>query len=144
MQTIPNWDDSLSVGNPEIDEQHKLLVALNQKAAELINLPENATTLREFREVFEEILAVAEVHFAAEERVLALNGCPNLTEHKLEHDKFIQLLANLVYKSMLKDLKNKKIVSLLSEYIQQHFFETDMACREYMREKVPDAPLALG
>jgi hypothetical protein len=36
---------------------------------------------------------------------------------------------------MLKDLKSKKVASLLAEYIQHHLQEMDMGCREYMREK---------
>ncbi len=135
METLLVWDPSLSVGNAELDEHHKQLLALNQRAAELLNDKAGNHIRREFRHLLNEIVDLAEVHFAAEERILALNGCPNLAEHKVEHYQFIELLAELIYQSMLKELKNKRIARLLSDYIEHHFRETDMACREYMRER---------
>ena len=135
METLPVWDPSMSVGNAELDEQHKLLLALNQRAADLLNDKAGAHIRREFRHLLNEIVDLAEVHFAAEERILALNGCPNLAEHKAEHYQFIELLAELIYQSMLKELKNKRLARLLSDYIEHHLRETDMSCREYMRER---------
>lgn len=135
METLPAWDPSLSVGNAELDEQHKLLLALNQRAADLLNDKAGNHIRREFRHLLNEIIDLAEIHFTAEERILALNGCPNLAEHKAEHDQFIELLAELIHQSMLKDLKTKSIAKLLADYIDHHFRETDMGCREYMRDR---------
>ncbi len=78
---------------------------------------------------------LVETHFAIEERMLSQNGCPNLAEHKAEHYRYIELLADLIHASMLKDLKSKKVASLLGEYIQHHLQEMDLGCREYLREK---------
>ena len=97
MENIPVWDPSLSVGNAELDEQHKLLLSLNQRATDLLTNKAGTHVRREFRHVLNEIVDLAEVHFAAEERILALNGCPNLAEHKTEHYQFIELLAELIY-----------------------------------------------
>ena len=135
METLPDWDPSLSVGNAELDEQHRLLLALNQRAADLLNDRAGNHIRREFRHLLNQIIDLAEVHFAAEERILALNGCPTLAEHKAEHYQFIELLAELIHQSMLKDLKSKRIAKLLSDYIDHHLRETDMGCREYMRDR---------
>jgi hemerythrin-like metal-binding protein len=135
METIPLWDASMSVGNAEIDEQHRQLLALNQRAAELIANSHGTHTRKEIRRVLNDIVDLVETHLATEERMLSLNGCPTLAEHKAEHSHIIELLADLIHESMLKDLKSKKVASLLADYIQHHFQETDMRCREYMREK---------
>jgi hemerythrin len=135
METIPLWDASMSVGNAEIDEQHRQLLALNQRAAELIANTHGTHTRKEIRRVLNDIVDLVETHFAIEERMLSQNGCPNLAEHKAEHYRYIELLADLIHASMLKDLKSKKVASLLGEYIQHHLQEMDLGCREYLREK---------
>lgn len=134
MLPVPVWGPNLSVGNDEIDEQHRKLLALGERAVALLDPESGSYAPAEFHSVLEQIVEQAEKHFATEEDVLTRRGCPNLVAHKAEHDGYIEMLADLVHQEMQDTQDKIGVLALLTEYLHRHLLETDMACREYFRD----------
>jgi len=86
------WDDSLSIGLSEIDNQHKELIAR-------INELSNACKQGKGKEAVGQTLAFLETyvveHFRTEERLQRGAGYPKYANHKNLHTTFLQNVAEL-------------------------------------------------
>ena len=87
-----DWNDSLLVGNTEIDDQHrqifvyfeKLATACQQKTGELV-----------IKELLNFIGDYVETHFLLEEDYMAQNSYPKLPEQQEQHTHFKQIVKEL-------------------------------------------------
>ena len=131
MPALPSWDPSQSVGNPELDRQHQRLLEL---AAQAIQLAESGSPMREtFHRVLNDITDMAFQHFAAEEDLLARNGCPTLAEHKAEHDAYLEQLTRVLYQGSTGVDDRLALAQLMREFTSHHLRETDLETKPYMR-----------
>ena len=72
------WRDSMKIGNPEVDAEHKHFIALMN----LIERGLEQDDVSAAEEIFEELLVYVENHLPAEEAFLESIGFPNFEEHK--------------------------------------------------------------
>ena len=83
---LMEWDNSLSVGVTEIDDQHKKLV-------DHLNVLNDAMKERRGKEVMDGILEglveYAATHFATEEKYFDEYNYPKSTAHTKEHTNFV-------------------------------------------------------
>jgi len=86
------WSSALSLGIPEIDDQHQRLV-------ELVNSFSDAASRgrgnREVRTLLEALHAYTVEHFAAEEAYMAAIGYPDLDHHRALHEQLLGKLDDL-------------------------------------------------
>ena len=82
------WNDSYLVGVPDMDEQHKTLVAMINNLFELCK-DGSAGTKSTFVGAFRRASEYAQTHLSAEEEYLAKIGYPSLDEQKKEHVAFM-------------------------------------------------------
>jgi hemerythrin-like metal-binding protein len=87
MTTQPyvEWKDSFSVGNEQIDSQHKEMFGLLNNLHELL---QNGRHGKRTAEIIEEVQQYAKRHFTCEETLMAECGYPQLDEHKKAHEEF--------------------------------------------------------
>ena len=87
------WKDSLLIGVPKIDDQHKKLISA-------IDGLMDACTKGQERDVIGKTLSFVcdytKVHFADEEKLMAQYAYPNMAAHKRIHEQFIQTAGTLV------------------------------------------------
>lgn len=80
------WDPSFATGIPSVDAQHQQLIhILNLLAATVEAGPTHAQLL----DVVAQLADYASYHFAEEERLMEAMGYPELDEHRLEHQTFV-------------------------------------------------------
>jgi hemerythrin len=120
-----DWSDSLSVGVPEIDAQHRTLL---ERAAAL----QAAVAAREpavrVEELFTYLQDYASAHFDSEERVMREAGYPGLQEHVMEHAEFRRRLASLVPHWESEGASTALTVALLGfleHWLEVHVTTTD-------------------
>lgn len=127
------WRESLCIGIPEIDKQHKQLcdsvdalfeACTNSKGADevlkMLNFLENYTTK----------------HFFEEEKLQIKIGYPKYKEHKSMHDDFINqitaakkdILASGVTIPMVL-----KVNRIISSWLTNHIMKTDMDLKNYIK-----------
>ncbi len=126
------WDDSLSVGIPDVDKEHQgfilLINGLNQAIADRMDLAE-------IRERMQLILDDWEKHFAHEEELFRQWHYPDADEHAKKHEQVTQQLhtvmaefshASLGYEWISAGLKVK-------DTLIDHLLIEDMKYRDYFR-----------
>ena len=132
MPIFPIWDPSLSVGNDELDEQHRKLLDLIRQVMWLAIIEDDSSVHLRFVRIINEIVHLALNHYECEERTLALNGFMGLEQHKTEHDTYLNRLAELLYRATHDTLDLKVMVVRVAEDMYDHLLTTDMGCKEFM------------
>lgn len=127
-----HWDDSLSVGNPVIDGEHRAIVeALNRFYADWIHAEHHLDLEAELLK----LSGTVETHFANEEDLMARRHCPELSEHAREHR---QLLAEMhAIAANIHAIPEAKLEARLLRFIRKlvmsHVLAWDMDARDYLR-----------
>lgn len=87
-----DWNDSLAIGVPAIDAQHRELFARVASFEAALDLGEPQAAARTFAFLREYAL----VHFAQEERLMGEARYPQELEHRESHARFVERLGTLV------------------------------------------------
>jgi hemerythrin len=130
---ILSWREEYSVGVGLIDEEHKRLIAMINKAYDSI------ADMREhevFEELVEDMRVYAAEHFRTEERLMAEYGYPGAKAHKMAHDDFI-IRASVTNSMLAKGERadSSQIFSFLAEWLNKHIMGTDKQLGVFLNTK---------
>ncbi len=126
------WKDSYSVGDHTIDNQHRELIRI---ANELIKIKSHAKKASEFRDILIKLVKYVKVHFAYEEEYMQKHKYPHLEKHKLEHEKIIDKLNDIVKNSKTVHDLDLNLSTLLNEWIIDHILKKDKAYYKTIHSK---------
>jgi hemerythrin len=131
---IISWDDSLSVGVEEIDQDHRRLV-------ELFNLLSEAVENRESAEYIDallvELISCTEWHFRHEERLMIRHGYDGMEDHKDEHIDLVDNVRDLQrrFYEAHQTLTTENI-SYLADWLTGHIVGVDMRMGYFLAQKM--------
>ena len=123
MKSI-QWDESLSIGIEEIDNDHKNLIeyynnffaaCLSSVGPAVVN-----TTLSK-------LIEYTKYHFQHEEGLMEKEGYPGLTEQKYEHERLLQTTLELQEKvaSGSSDCVSNDTLAFLNNWLETHLMGLD-------------------
>ena len=123
------WRDDYSVGIPEIDNQHKVLLRLiNDLHAAMIQGNGNAV----MAPILDELVGYAGKHFAHEERMLTTRRYSGFIAHQTEHRRLTQEVKELHDKFRTGNLRiTLEVMQFLKDWLKNHILGWD---RRYGRE----------
>lgn len=133
MNELMSWDDKLSVGIEEIDNQHKALVSLLNQLHTAIHEKHGTTACME---ILDRLVEYTRVHFTVEESLMRILGYPEYEDHHEEHDKLIVQVVELQQK--LKSGKANvsfELLHFLRGWLSHHILETDKAYAPFFLSK---------
>ncbi len=81
------WPESMSVGVPQLDADHKAIIRLINRLHESLRTGSGAADLGE---IFDKLIDYIESHFAREEQVMEACGYPGVKDHRAAHDGFAE------------------------------------------------------
>lgn len=123
------WREAYSVGIPEIDNQHKVLIKLiNKLHSSMLDGKGNEA----LASILDELVRYTETHFAYELSMLRQRGYSGLAAHTKEHKRLTGQLLDL-----LTNFKGGKltatigVMQFLKGWLANHILERDLA---YARE----------
>lgn len=124
------WNDSYSVGNETIDNQHKGLVAM---ANELLlhcrqKGPEADVA---FARTVKKAMDYARSHFSTEENIMTRSSYPDIQTHKKEHEKFVIDILKAIREFEDGKIEPINLVEFLKNWLLNHIAETDKKCAPY-------------
>jgi hemerythrin-like metal-binding protein len=130
--SLMTWTSAMSVGLPELDEDHRVLIRIINQLAESEKNEDHAAILRQS---LYSLLRYAEFHFAREEKVLAACEFPGMTHHKGEHRAFtahMRKLAEAMDEGELAvaEIVNRDLLTYLRDWLNHHILIEDMSYRK--------------
>ncbi len=120
---LVRWSDVLSVGNAQIDDQHRILVdTINQLAS-----AESLNNHHVVSMIIDELLSYAAFHFNFEEKLMAESNYPYLPEHIEMHKHFVNWVNDFRddYVTYGKRALGEPVLKFLKDWLTQHILEED-------------------
>jgi hemerythrin len=125
------WSDAMSVGDYSIDHQHQKLLLICRRCEKLQDTL-SSDDVELFHEQLHELQQYAQVHFSAEEGLLARIGYPNLEVQHQEHLQYQDELAELLYRAVVGTLPVPNVLQFLSAWWANHILISDMEYAPYL------------
>jgi hemerythrin len=127
------WESKYELGVDFIDEQHKKLFEIGNRAYNLFKNEFCIDKYDKIVQIIEELKDYTVFHFTAEEGYLKKMGYKKLLSHKVEHDDFVNKFNNIDLKK-IDEKQDDYIVEILEfiyKWIDEHILVKD---REYKNE----------
>lgn len=132
-QEYITWSQELSVGIQELDEQHKILVALiNQlynKA--ILNKPDRLI----ISSILNELAQYTIIHFAVEESLFRIFDYPDTAAHQQHHEQLKEELIKIQNKFNEGTPIDLDLMSFLRQWLKQHIMKDDKQYKAFFLEK---------
>jgi hemerythrin len=117
------WRKAMSVGVPDIDDDHRYLI-------ELINAFEQAKTDDEIDRILNELIDYTIYHFAREERYQQASLFPFREAHRKSHERLIAKVKGLSGRRAAAGVDRSGIAGELSalfrEWLVEHIIKEDL------------------
>lgn len=121
------WRDEFSVGNNEIDTQHKKLFQIAGKAYTLLKDDLVTDKYDQIVSILQELKDYTVYHFSFEEEYMKSIGYKRVLSHKVLHDDFIERINN-VNLNAIDENQSKYILETLDfivSWIGEHILGND-------------------
>lgn len=123
------WNDSLSVHNPSIDKQHKILFGIMNILVNIITEPDSYETLDDILTLLEKY---ANTHFTTEENYMVAVGYKNLENHRIQHNQFRKRIQELKSKFHKGEVHIKlEAFVFLKDWLLNHVSVVDQELLKY-------------
>lgn len=126
------WNDSMSVGIPEIDEDHKRFVFLID---ELNRAIAGQMDLSEVKKRLQRLIDDAEQHFSHEEKLFKQWKYPDAKDHAKKHENVLKSLQAVMDKFISYDFQSEWIDAGIEvkDILITHLLTEDMKYAEFYR-----------
>ena len=121
------WKDDYKIGVEEIDEQHKRLFEIANRAYELLEDKFCIDKYSKIVDILEELNDYTVYHFKTEEEYMMGIGYKRFLSQKVEHDEFVKKLSDIDFDKIDED-QNKYILGILDfavNWIAEHILTKD-------------------
>ena len=119
--------EEYKIGIESIDEQHKKLFELADKAYMLLKDAFSLDKYDKIVEIVEELKEYTIFHFKSEEEYMESINYKRLFTQKIEHEKFIKVLeeVDLRHLDQNQDESLVKMLNFLNEWLTEHILGND-------------------
>lgn len=124
---LMQWDETMSVGVRELDDQHKTLITLINEAYEAIQRHDE----NKLASLIEKMHHYSEVHFSVEEWYMKEHGFPDVEKHCETHRQF-RNDTNEFRKRLFEKTNLSQVFIYLSRWLTTHIMEDDRKYMPYM------------
>lgn len=133
MSSLPEWSNSLSVGNLAIDEQHRQLIVFCNRMADF-SAAKSPSAVSHFHKLLCDGMKLIDEHFCEEEKILLINQCPSFEIHRAQHNQFREIMAVMLKAGLAGELLAKDIYEFAKENLLAHMLERDLLDKDFMRD----------
>ena len=132
-ENLINWNDSYSVGNAEMDEQHKKLIEIINK---LFKSFKEGNAQEILSEILDEMIDYANFHLNSEEKLLLKHDYPEKDNHEAIHQEFRDKTKELKLTIQKKDENaHYQIIEYLKDWWMNHILIEDMKYSVFFKNK---------
>lgn len=127
------WDNSIALGIPAIDEQHKMLFAMVNSLDDAIRDGDGSEVVGE---VITKLVTYVTEHFSGEERLMLSCKYPGLAEHRREHDAFVTRLHEIQVGVGNGNEAGEDVLGFLVDWLVCHIKGTDQRYGQFIHQQV--------
>lgn len=122
------WKDSYSVGLPEIDQQHRILIEIINRLHDVMR---TGSAHAKIVRVVDELLEYTNTHFGYEERIMAAAGYRQAPEHARKHRAMVAQVEAFAQRVRASRASTPlHLMEFLKGWLTNHILSTDMDYRE--------------
>ena len=134
MKAMMSWSDTLSLGDPEIDEQHRTLIGLLNGLYDALL---DGSARQRLDLLISDLTAYTRLHFQNEERYFEQFGYPELEVHARAHKELTDRLSAFRerHERGEEDL-TIEMLRFLGDWVIGHVMQMDMKYRSFFAEFV--------
>ncbi|MBF0378638.1 MAG: hemerythrin family protein [Desulfamplus sp.] len=127
------WSELLSVGNEEIDNQHKRWIEIFNTSHDKMMSCDYSLLSRIGIDALKQMMEYVQMHFEFEENYMQQINYPALLEHKLQHEFFkLQLdKINQDFENGISKL-NSEIIKLIENWLIGHIQKEDQKYKTFI------------
>ncbi len=120
------WNESYSVGNSDIDEQHKRLIAIiNDFHSRIVAGPEYERQI--LPEILEDLFSYVEYHFNFEEELMSSKSFEHIDDHFEVHRTMLEKLHDMKTRLLNKEMVlSIEMLIFLQDWLVDHILGVDM------------------
>ncbi|MBR7801249.1 bacteriohemerythrin [Undibacterium fentianense] len=117
------WNDSLSVDEPRIDEDHQVLIALID---ELHQATQGGEDYLHLVQIFNKLITHTRSHFQHEEAIMESINYHGLKDHQLQHQHLLERITDLGHAlENARELVAVEAAELLRFWLNSHILLSD-------------------
>jgi hemerythrin-like metal-binding protein len=132
VSSVVQWSDSLSLGIPEIDGQHRgLIEVINELWDAIVAKAEPQRIAQILNQLEQYTLA----HFTAEEALMRVEGYPKFREHRADHRGFIEQVAMAKAKLGKGEFLGLDLLRYLTDWLVKHIQGGDKDYAAFISER---------
>ena len=132
MSVFFEWDDSIALGIPTIDDQHKAIFHWINTLHEAVNSGDGHEKVGD---IINNLISYVTEHFSEEERLMLSCDYPQLVSHRKEHDRFVTRLQEIQTRYNDGDEMGQDILDFMVEWLVCHIKGTDQGYNRYISER---------
>lgn len=125
------WDSSIELGIPVIDEQHKALFGWVNELNDSVLRGDGADAVGD---VIWKLITYVSEHFTAEEQLMLACSYPGLASHRKEHDQFVERLRKIQVEFIDGHQMSVTVLDFLVDWLVCHIKGTDQSYSRHMRK----------
>lgn len=126
------WDNSIALGIPTIDEQHKALFGMVNTLNDAIK---NGDASEVVGEVIWNLVTYVTEHFSAEERLMLSCSYPGLAAHRVEHDQFVSRLQEIQGNFIKGREMGEDVLDFMVDWLVCHIKGTDQGYSRFIHQQ---------
>ncbi len=132
-----NWTSELSIGNKNIDKDHKKLIEVFNDLVDLIALNKSR---EEFAKILSKMTDYSLEHFRKEEAYMEQFNYPELKEHREYHNDYTLKVAMYNFNFLGPGSPDpKEIIEFLGKWWRNHILNIDRQYENFKKESGQDA-----
>lgn len=124
------FTDDYLIGIDELDDEHRYLFSLINKALDLLNNEYLIDRYEKVRELLDELDAYAEQHFAHEEAYMEEIHDPELIRQRIQHVDFRNRVRDFLFADINTDEEQEavlhELVSFMARWLYRHIIGSDI------------------
>ncbi|MBA4356182.1 MAG: hemerythrin family protein [Humidesulfovibrio sp.] len=126
------WDDTLTLGDPVIDRQHKRLVDLINKISECSDSPDRDAQIMH---CLTSMYLYAKEHFFDEEGFMTRLSYPDRARHAELHQEFVQKTNDLTDACLTDSMLYPDLLEFLVSWLRGHITVEDARIMAFVKDK---------
>ena len=130
--SIFEWDNSIALGIPTIDEQHKALFGWVNTLDEAIK---NGDGSEAVGEIIWKLITYVTEHFTEEERLMLSYSYPGLAAHRKEHDQFVSRLREIQVSFIDGHEMGVQVLDFMVDWLVCHIKGTDQGYSRFIEQQ---------